>query len=385
MVFRVRHGIFDIYDKDISNPFKVIDPFNDNEIEGYLCRAADMRYGMLYIEFVNGEHVPQWIWATPKMHYPFDKNGEYNKYKDIDRIEMYEKLDGTNVLAYIYTDVDGNKYVTYKTRLTPVIRDGKWGRFEAMWREMLEKYPHIPQFCFDNECNASFEMYGNRNPILIKYDVRLDVALLFCRTQNGLVLPPSSYDLKKYGLKSAELWKTLDSADDFVDEYKKAVEELNAQLKVVEIPDANDIVEGWEGVVWYAINGDNSIQLKCKADYVKDIHWLAASGIPKTSIFITCVNVFESVDNPTVKDVVKLLREEFEESDIQRKMPLIERLYQHVYEQKILSHEVLDEYNKHPEFDIKKDKGTVMRYFSELYDKKMMSRVYAILWSEFGE
>ena len=386
-MFKGRDGLyFDIIDKDISTPFEVCDPFNnDNKIEGYICRKPDERYGMLYIEFVNEEYCPQWIWATPKMHYPFDKNGSYHRYEDIDRIEMYEKLDGTNVLAYTYTDHKDKKYITYKTRLNPVIKDGKWGKFEYMWKELLEKYPMIPKFCLDNECNVSFEMYGSRNPILIKYDNRLDAALLFCRTHDGFIHPPSVYDLDKYGLKSATLWKVLDRADNFIEEYQKAVKELNAQLKIVEVPDGNDIVEGWEGVIWYAIKGDTSIQLKCKADYIKDIHWLASAGIPKHSIYITCMNAFEDIEEPKVEDIINLLREEFEEIDIQKKINTIERIYYYVYEQMILRTAAIDEYNKHPEFDIKKDKRTVMRYFSNLYDKRMMSKVYTVLWNEFGE
>jgi len=383
-MFQGRQGLYFDLDGNDSIPFEVEDLFNNNKLEGYLCKIADLRYGMLYIEFVNEEYCPQWIWATPKIKYPFGMDGRYYKYDGIDRIEIYEKLDGTNILAYIYEDKDGNRYVTYKTRLTPVVRDGKWGRFEKMWRDILEWYPTIPDFCLENDCNAAFEMYGKRNPILIKYDIALDIGLLFCRTQDGKIYPPSEYDFKKYGLKSAGLWKTLYDTENFEREYKKAVKELNAQLVVTEVPDANDIVEGWEGAIWYAVKENEVILLKCKPDYVKDIHFLAIAGIPKHSIYITCLNVFESKEDPDISDIIELLREEFDEEMIQRKMDSIERIYKHVYEQMILRHEVIDEYERHPEFDIVADKKTVMRYFSKIYEREMMSRVHAILWDEFG-
>ena len=382
--FQGRHGLyFDLDGKD-SEKFEVNDPFNGNILEGYLCRIPDMRYGMLYIEFVNGEYCPQWIWATPKIRYPFGVSGIYRSY-DIDRIEMYIKLDGSNVVSYIYEDIDENRYVTYKTRLTPIIKDGKWGRFEKMWREMLDRYPKIPEFCLDNNVNVSFEMYGSRNFILVEYDVKLDIALLFCRTQDGVIHPPSIYDLEKYGLKSAQLWKVLDSSENFQEDYEKAVEELNQQLKVIEIPDGIDIVKGWEGAIYYMIKNDNIILTKCKPDYIRDIHFAAAMGIPKHSIYITCLNIFESKENPKLEDVIELLKEEFQENEIQQKIEAIERIYHYVRERMILRHDVIDEYEKHSEFDIIEDKRKVMRHFSKIYKRKAMSKVYAILWTEFGE
>jgi len=383
-IFRGRDKLyFDLDDKDATK-FECQDSFNKgNTIEGYLCRISDIRYGMLYIEFVNGVYCPQWIWATPKIRYPFDKTGVYSKV-DVDRIEMYEKTDGTNILAYIYEDKAGKQYVTYKTRLTPVVRDGTYGRFERMWRDILKVYPEIPKFCLDNGVNASFEMHGYRNPILIKYSFPLDAKLLFCRGHDGRIFPPSKYDLTKYGLKSAELYRVLESYDSFEAEYKKAEEELNQQLKVIEIEMGDDIVEGWEGMIWYNIRGEEILLLKCKPDYVRDIHFLASVGIPKNSIYITCINAFEEKDEPTLEYVLELLREEFEEQHIQKKIRTIENIYKMVYARMVLRAEVIGMYEAQPEFDIKKDKGTVMRYFSEKYPKKMMSRVYTLLWDEFG-
>lgn len=384
-IFRGRDKLyFDLDGKDATE-FECQDPFNKgNVIEGYVCRIYDIRYGMLYIEFVNGKYCPQWIWATPKIKYPFDKTGVYSNIS-VDRIEMYEKTDGTNVLAYIYEDKAGKQYVTYKTRLTPVVRDGTYGRFEKMWWDVLKMYPKIPKFCLDNGVNASFEMHGYRNPILIKYDFPLDAKLLFCRGHDGRIYSPAKYDFAKYGLKSAELLHVLENFDNFEVEYKKAEEELNQQLKVTEVEDGDDIVEGWEGMVWYNIKDEEIVLLKCKPDYVRDIHFLASMGIPKNSIYVTCINAFEEKDEPTIDYVLELLREEFEEEDIQKKIRTIENIYKMVYGKMVLKAEVIGMYETQPEFDIVNDKRTVMKYFALQYPKKMMRRIYGLLMEEFGD
>jgi len=48
---------------------------------------------------VDGRAVPQVIYATPKLKYPFGKDCRFH-FPPIRRAHLYEKLDGTNVLAY---------------------------------------------------------------------------------------------------------------------------------------------------------------------------------------------------------------------------------------------------------------------------------------------
>ena len=56
--------------------FEVDDTFNSQQLRGYMSRKPDHRYGALVITHVNEEECPQIIWGTPKLHYPFDKQGE---------------------------------------------------------------------------------------------------------------------------------------------------------------------------------------------------------------------------------------------------------------------------------------------------------------------
>ncbi len=112
----------ELFGNDYSE-FTEIDPFNpQNEVFGYISRKSTEYYGALIITKVNGkELLPQLIMGTPKMHYPFDsrEDGTRNYHFPIAKnIEIYEKLDGTNILAYFYSDGEF-RYLTYKTRLRP--------------------------------------------------------------------------------------------------------------------------------------------------------------------------------------------------------------------------------------------------------------------------
>jgi hypothetical protein len=150
-------------------PFAVQDPFGDLALEGYLSLRPDHRYGALAITRVDGRPAPQRVLATPKIRYPFDRGGTF-RFPPVAGITIYEKLDGTNVLAYRYLDADGGLHTTYKLRLFSVLRNSKWGPFLDMWNEMLARYPAIATLAEVNGCAVSFELYGSRNAHLVLYD-----------------------------------------------------------------------------------------------------------------------------------------------------------------------------------------------------------------------
>src|SRR3990170_4609769 len=96
-------------DEKWLQPFDVEDPFNDDlRLRGFLCQKPDHRYGALVITHVNDAETPQLILATPKLHYPFGKDGSFH-FPPIKSIHLYEKLDGTNVFAYHYQDAKGRR------------------------------------------------------------------------------------------------------------------------------------------------------------------------------------------------------------------------------------------------------------------------------------
>jgi hypothetical protein len=145
--------------------FDANDPFNEDvRLEGFLCQKPNHTYGALALLRVDGKSVPQRIFATPKLHYPFGRDGSFH-FPAIQTAHLYEKLDGTNVLAYSYRDADGCLRLTYKLRLSPVLRNSKWGPFLDYWRELLGRHPDLHGLVEANGCHVSFEMYGARNAL----------------------------------------------------------------------------------------------------------------------------------------------------------------------------------------------------------------------------
>ena len=140
----------------LLQPFAVADPFHDGlPLEGFLCHKTDHRYGAVVITRVGEQPCPQLIHATPKLRYPFDRDGRFRS-PPIARAHVYEKLDGTNVLAHNYRDAAGVVRTTFKLRLHPVLRNGTFGGFLDLWRELLERHPEAVH------CRSALQ---NRPPI----------------------------------------------------------------------------------------------------------------------------------------------------------------------------------------------------------------------------
>ena len=68
--------------------FAVADPFHDGlPLEGLLCHKTDHRYGAVVITRVGEEPCPQLIHATPKLRYPFDRDGRF-RFPPIGRVSL---------------------------------------------------------------------------------------------------------------------------------------------------------------------------------------------------------------------------------------------------------------------------------------------------------
>jgi hypothetical protein len=364
-----------IEDKNVQ-PFEEVDPFNpENTLRGYIKRDGSLTYGLMYVTHVNDQESPQYVWCTPKMGYPFKRDGVYKPIKSVDRIEVYTKLDGTNILGYTYKDADGNTFISYKTRLRPFLGTSKFGAFAELWREMLGKYPKIPNLILENGCNISFELYGKRNKVLVEYETLLDVAVLF-GVYPHRVVPPS--DLVVNGVPVVEQLQRFQSKADFVANYEELRMWLNSNISM----DKTGMVRGVEGAVWYMI-ADGAIQWKCKPDLVLDVHW-KSDRIPYHSIYITVVNAYEEVDMPSFELIKSLLLEEFEESMIYKAEERIQKIMAAVAFKKKFKAELKGIYLAEG-LDIVSDKRTCMRFFGGLYSKRAAGKIFNYLMEEFGE
>lgn len=368
------------------NEFREVDPFNPgNEVAGFVSRKPNEYYGALILTEVNNKKVaPQLIMGSPKMHYPFyaREDGTRNyRFPSAKSIEVYEKLDGTNILAYYYLNADGMRFLTFKTRLRPFVRSGKYGDFLGMWNEVGMPHANIMKdIMHDYDCNLSFEMYGSRNTHLVVYNVLLAIALLFGVTNSGRILSPTDIGLasaKDYRARTrVPLVPRLALIDkDYVWNYEEFQKGFENSLKPVD----EEHYSGTEGAVWYLHLPDNQcLQIKLKPETIEAIHWAAETHISKNSVITTCWNAFENVDTLTVEFVSQLLLEEFTQEEIDANADLVRTCLDHVTREAEFRQEVLTTY-RGLGTNLLVDKAGVMRSLSEKYPRNQMKKVYSII------
>jgi len=372
----------EIFGKDYE-VFSETDPYNpSNTVSGFLCHKSTELYGALLITAVNGRAItPQLVMATPKIHYPFDSRDDGTRNYHFPRaktIQVYEKLDGTNVLAYFYVDHNGIKNFTFKTRLRPFIGNSRFGEFLNMWNEIAQPYfPHMRRLMEWANCNLSFELYGSRNPHLVIYKEPIAFALLFGVTNEAKIIPPLStlrQSPHRGDYPDCPLLKTIDK--DYVWNYETTQKELEARL--VSLEDGK--YAGLEGTVWYLQTEDNHwIQFKCKPETIETIHFSAgAGGLSRNIVLATTWNSLENTDAPTVELVKKLLTEEFSPETVNAKTDLIASCVEFVVTESAFRKEVLDCYKAIGK-NVLLEKTAVMRDMGQHFPRNKMGKVYSII------
>jgi len=369
------HTLIDVKDNDLQK-FEFDDPFNTHYIQGYICKKLDYRYGCLIITKVNEWECQQIIYGTPKLHYPFNKVGKFNFPYLIDEIQIYEKLDGTNILGYIYKYKD-KEFITFKTRITPTLLDGVYGSFYQMWNELIKKNSWIIQTIKDNpQYNISFEMYGKRNPILIDYDVLLDTKILFgIHKETHEIIPPTELKIQNTSQYSNIL--LLDGSNT-IDMYLRA-----RSISYQKIKNSNTYTT--EGHVFYVHTDSKWVMYKCKPEQIEAIHW-ANGGIGKNIIWTTILNCFEEYSYPTVENVIELLKEEFTDHQLKGIDERVEKLLKdaYIHQRKVSKINNIWELAEEKGFDIRKNKNETMKFVSQYFDKSEMKFVGTIILRQVG-
>ncbi|MFM8983331.1 MAG: hypothetical protein ACKOLA_10575 [Spartobacteria bacterium] len=362
-------------DAKFLQPFEAADPFHgDLPLEGFLCQRPDHRYGALALLRVGGHRAPQVVYATPKLHYPFGKDGRFH-FPPISTAHIHEKLDGTNVLAYHYTDAEGHRRLTYKLRLSPVLRNSKWGPFLDYWRELIARHPDLPGLAQANGCHISFEMYGARNTHLIAYEEPLAAAVLFgIDPKTAAPVPPSR--LNAGSVPTAPLLAELQANDDPVARFAALRQEIENGNR----PASDGKILGSEGAVWFVTEpGGRTTLWKCKPESVEAIHW--AAGINKAAVIATCWNALETADELSYETLLPLLLEEYQADDIEKFRTNIDEAIAHVRAEQEFRSRVRAAYGELTAagLSLPDDKSAVMRALSTKFRREEMGRVYAAI------
>lgn len=358
--------------------FSVKDNFNEgNTIEGVICNQSGHTYGAMVIWKVNGADVePRRVYCTPKLYYPFvngSLSGRKYRFPKYKAIRVYEKLDGTNICQFFYKDHSGTYYTTYKTRLNPMVENRKTKNFGDMWKEMLAEYPEIeaiPEELYDH-FSFSYELYGNRNIHLVRYETDLDVRPIFAVNQaDASIHTPDD----KWGLrKDSEPVAIFGNDADIIRLYEKMRDKARSESRK-----EGDLIAGSEGYVFYVLTPDDKwVMYKCKSELVENRHWVS-DQIPKSIIIPTVWNALETEDELTREKIMELLLEEFDENVVSKSVPGIDSCIEYVRNKIAFREKVMNFYTEH-HLDINKDKGRAMRFFSQHFPKEEMKNVFTTL------
>jgi len=220
--------------------------------------------------------------------------------------------------------------------------------------------------------NVSFELWGARNPHLVKYEVPLAASMLFAR-KGCLIFPPSQLGQEYWQSVGVPSRGAVDG--DYTNDYKIIQEQLEATLSETE-----DGYVGVEGEVWYLLDTTGKwTPFKCKPETIEAIHW-AAGGIGKNIIKATVANAFENWDEPTVGQVRQLLLEEFAEAEVEKAHYRIAPLLEVARDEHILRERALVAYSG-VGISILTDKAAVMRALSGQFAKSEMRKVFRAIWN----
>ena len=357
--------------------FNERDPYNpQNVVEGIVYRH-NSEYGNLRITRVNGRECEQYINTTPKFYYPggvgSPRRYQEGKFPDYKTIKVYDKLDGTNIFLFRYKDADGNEFASFKTRLTPFLKQSGFKDWIFMWGKMMEKYKEkIDALVNGSNLGFGFELYGAINQILVKYDVPLDTRLLYALTPDGGIIEPSAFDFPV-----PRIIREIGAGDDPDLHYKELV----------------DLHERWfvdgkqvEGCVMYVIVSDDgeSIPWKCKPPSVLNAQAESNAGtklVGYNDAYVTAMNAMESIDtiDELHDETYRLLGEVYDELYIDASRRIIDKAIKNARNDVLFKNEVVDRFKKTGMTWSMNERGNIMREMMKYFDRNRSSSVFNAL------
>ena len=356
------------------------DPFNpENVLEGCIQMQGGDEYGALDVQKVNGEPAPQFITVMPKTSYPFFKDGRWVLDNVMD-LHAYAKLDGTNICQFGYQDAHGQEFTSFKVRVRPFMAP----HFLNLMEPVLSAYPGVREKKLRPGQAVMYELYGHDNPMLIRYQKPIELSVLLARETSGRIVTLQEDHEIFLGVDCPQAaHRPIRDLTDIQAEYRRRQEELTDGL--VKITDEQ--FDGQEGEMLYAVFPDGSRSepgsftrlIKLKAHQIEEIHW-AKDHIDRKELDATARNIFELTDTPTEQDLIQLLAEDWNESQIEKSRETIRKVLASTLERRAYQEAVLRVYGEsHGPDDFRQDPGAVMRSLSQHFPKRDMNQVYSTL------
>jgi hypothetical protein len=370
-------------------PFSVTSP-GGIPFSGYVCRQESEKLGMLAVTEIAGQARLEFIYAMPKIHYPYqpDRHGVPQLVipvpQNVRDARFTLKLDGTAIVFYALTDAQGHSLeVIPRTRLQPVLKPSRWGEWEALLAEALPDRRPVERAISEQKVVLAFELWGYRNPHLIKYQTPLTLTLHTAIRHKKLVSFRRLAEIAaRYGfdlVPSIEV-ATPDSAG-LAQAYRRWQEKMEADNQAA---GADVYVE--EGAVLVLSTAETATYYKCKPPSIEEIHWAAteqhlSKEIVQQTLYKMLENGYDFASG-NAEDVHVELAADFEEPQIEYAADLIRRVFIDFtvdLQRREWLRQLVDASGLDPH-----DLPNLMRHLSQHYPKKEMGWVYAAVKQLYG-
>ena len=369
-------------------PFDAVSP-GGIHFSGYLCRQESDKLGMLAVTQLDGQERLEFIPAMPKIHYPYVQDREGRLQVSIPvPINIVDarftvKLDGTAIIFYPLTAPGGAVLeVIPRTRLLPVLAPSRWGDWHGLLAEVLPDRTPVERAVREQHVVLAFELWGYRNPHLIRYDRPLALTLHTAIRHRK----PASYrrlaDIaSRYGL---DLVPSLETAAPDAEGLAAAYRRWQARLEA-ENQAAGPDVFVQEGAILMLSTAETAAYWKCKPPSIEEIHWQADQQISKEIVRQALLKLLENgydFASGRAEDVQAALEADFDPQQVAAEAELIQRLYLdftvELQRQQWLR-SLVDASGLDPH-----DLPNLMRHLSEHYPKREMGWVYATVKTLYG-
>jgi len=369
-------------------PFDAVSP-GGIRFSGYLCRQESDKLGMLAVTLLDRQERLEFIPAMPKIHYPYiqDREGHLQVSisvpNNIVDARFTVKLDGTAIIFYPLTAPDGAVLeVIPRTRLLPVLAPSRWGDWHGLLREVLPDRTPVERAVREQHVVLAFELWGYRNPHLIRYDTPLALTLHTAIRHRK----PASYrrlaDIaSRYGL---DLAPTLEVAAPDTDGLAAAYRRWQAQIEAQNQAAGPDVFVQ-EGAILMLSTAETASYWKCKPPSIEEIHWQADQHISKEIVRQALLKLLENgydFASGRAEDVQATLEADFDPQRVEAEAELIGRIYLdftvELQRQQWLR-QLVDASGLDPH-----DLPTLMRHLGQHYPKREMGWVYATVKTLYG-
>ncbi len=369
-------------------PFAVASP-DGVPFAGYVCRQESEKLGMLAITELAGEERLEFVYAMPKIQYPyqFDREGAAQVAitvpQNVVDARFTVKLDGTAIIFYALKDKAGHVLeVIPRTRLQPVLASSRWGDWWELLHEVLPDRAAVNEAVRVQDVVLAFELWGYRNPHLIKYTTPLALTLHTAIRHRKVVSFRRLLDIA--GRYHFDLVPTLEvaqpDAEGLAQAYRRWQERLEAENRA-----AGPDTYVQEGAILVLSTAETATYWKCKPPSIEEIHWAAGGDISKENILQALHKMLENgydFSPGSVEDVCAVLEADFDPRQIEGASELIQRefldftveLQRRAWLRQLVEASGL---NVH-------DLPNLMRHLSQHYPKREMGWVYASVKALYG-